>query len=152
MKKIALSLVMLGLLVLVGCASKPTAVVYDATSWEDMVPATCKNFFDGCNQCMRMPDSDVAACTKMFCEIYAEPYCLDEDVVETEPVVESSSDIRALYIGLSVEDAMAQAEANDTLFRVVQEDGEPLAVTMDYRPGRLNATVEDGIVVSVEVE
>jgi len=99
-----------------------------------------------------MPDSDVAACTKMFCEIYAEPYCLDEDVVETEPVVESSSDIRALYIGLSVEDAMAQAEANDTLFRVVQEDGEPLAVTMDYRPGRLNATVEDGIVVSVEVE
>ena len=53
---------------------------------------------------------------------------------------------------MSVEEAQAYAVEHELQFRVVEEDGEGLAVTMDYRPGRINATVEDGIVVSVEVE
>jgi len=35
---------------------------------------------------------------------------------------------------LSVEQAQAYAKANNQLFRIVEEDGESLAVTEDYRP------------------
>jgi hypothetical protein len=33
--------------------------------------------------------------------------------------------------------------------RVVEVDGEPLAVTADYRPNRINVTVTDDLVVAV---
>jgi hypothetical protein len=80
MKKVVVSLFVLLLLVLAGCASKSTTVVYDADSWKDVIADSCQSFFDGCNQCMRMSDSAEAVCTRMFCETYAEPYCTDEDV------------------------------------------------------------------------
>lgn len=56
------------------------------------------------------------------------------------------------YIGLTVEEATELAEENDVMFRVVERDGEPLPATMDYRPGRINASVEDGMVISYMVE
>jgi DNA polymerase II large subunit len=56
------------------------------------------------------------------------------------------------YIGLTVAEAEALATANDEPFRVVERDGEMLPTTRDYRPGRINATVEDGTVVAYEVE
>ncbi len=165
MKKIAMIFACAAVLLLTACASQPTEVVYDADSWRDTIPATCQSFFDGCNQCMRMPGSDEAACTRMFCETYAEPYCSDE---VAEEVVNTDSDQEAIdretaqraaaeqyvtqYIWLSVQEAQALAQEQELSFRVVQEDGEGLAATMDYRPGRFNATVEDGIVVSVDVE
>ena len=160
----------LAMLVLAGCASTTTQEVsYDADSWRDVIPASCQNFFDGCNQCMRMPDSDDVGCTKMFCDTYAQPYCLDETVVDeiinTDPdseLIDRETEMEAQraeaeqyaweYIGLSVEEAEAFALEHNMSFRVVEEDGEGLAVTMDYRPGRINATVEDNIVVSVDVE
>ncbi len=57
-----------------------------------------------------------------------------------------------IYEGLTVEEAQALAEEHGKEFRVVEEDGEPLPATMDYRPGRINAIVEDGVVVWVDVE
>ena len=56
------------------------------------------------------------------------------------------------YVGMSVTQAQAKAKAEAVPFRVVMADGEPFAVTMDYRPGRINATVENGVVTSYSVE
>jgi hypothetical protein len=38
------------------------------------------------------------------------------------------------------------------LVRVVERDGEPLAVTRDLRPGRINLTVADGLVLDATTE
>ena len=56
------------------------------------------------------------------------------------------------YLLLPLEQAGALADLNGALWRVVVLDGEFLAVTEDFRPGRLNFTVTDNIVVGVEVE
>lgn len=56
------------------------------------------------------------------------------------------------YEGLTVEMAESMAAEKEVPFRVVMQDGEPLPATMDYRPGRINATVENGFVTSVAVE
>lgn len=56
------------------------------------------------------------------------------------------------YIGLSEAEAEALATQNGVPFRVVELDGEALMVTEDYRPGRINAVVEGGVVVSYTVE
>lgn len=56
------------------------------------------------------------------------------------------------FIGLSETEAETLAQENDVPFRVVSRDGEPLPVTMDYRPGRINADIQDGIVASFSVE
>lgn len=56
------------------------------------------------------------------------------------------------YVGMTVQQATEKAATDGVPFRVVMEDGESLAVTMDYRPGRINATVQSGIVVSYDIE
>jgi membrane-bound inhibitor of C-type lysozyme len=56
------------------------------------------------------------------------------------------------YIGLSVEDAQLLASQNDVPFRVTMKDGQPLPATMDYRIGRINASVENNIVVDYSIE
>lgn len=56
------------------------------------------------------------------------------------------------YVGLTEAQATAQAEIDGELFRVVERDGEALMVTEDYRPGRINAVVDAGVVVSYEIE
>ncbi|MGH8978786.1 MAG: hypothetical protein ACRDV7_11975 [Acidimicrobiia bacterium] len=53
------------------------------------------------------------------------------------------------YIGLSVEDATAKAEIDGRPARVVEVDGEPQAVTMDFIEERLNFVVVDGKVTAV---
>ena len=55
---------------------------YDQTSWQTMVSADCQSFFDGCNDCFRAAGTNLTACTKMFCETYAEPKCVDEVEVD----------------------------------------------------------------------
>lgn len=47
------------------------------------------------------------------------------------------------YVGLSAQDARDLAEQREESFRVVEVDGEPQPATMDYRPGRINASVQD---------
>jgi hypothetical protein len=56
------------------------------------------------------------------------------------------------YVGLTTNDAEAKAEAEGTPFRVVEIDGESQPTTRDYREGRINATVEGGVVTSYTVE
>lgn len=118
-------------------------VVYDANSWKDTIADSCQSFNDGCNQCMKGENGEVA-CTKMYCETYAEAFCTDEEEVALTSGQE--------YVGLSVEAAQKLAEENNTDFRVVIIDGEGQPVTMDYRIGRINATTDNGVVTSVQVE
>lgn len=92
---------------------------------------------------------------------------MEEEEAETEVVEESSEidepvpapseeassfDENTDYIGLSVELAQELAASRGAPFRVTKEDGVDLAVTLDYRPGRINATVESGVVVDYNVE
>ncbi len=56
------------------------------------------------------------------------------------------------YIGLTVEEAQSLAAENNTIFRVLSLDGQPLPMTLDYRPGRINASVENNIVVDYTIE
>lgn len=51
--------------------------LYDYNSWKTMIDPSCTSFNDGCNTCNRMPGSDLAACTKMYCATYNQPYCLE---------------------------------------------------------------------------
>lgn len=51
---------------------------YDQDSWERLIPATCKSFFDGCNNCRRADKTGQVACTRRFCSEYQQPRCLDE--------------------------------------------------------------------------
>ena len=142
--KNTLSLIALSLLILTGCGTttqtETKPVSYDQNSWKEIIPETCQSFSDGCNNCRRMEGSEVAACTKKACQQYTKPVCLDEAKEESP------------YIGLSVEEAQAKAKESDTLFRVVEIDGEPQPATMDYRPGRINAATKDGKVISLTIE
>lgn len=56
------------------------------------------------------------------------------------------------YVGMTVEQATQKATVDGVPFRVVMENGTALPATMDYRPGRINATVENSIVVGYDVE
>mmetsp|Transcript_39470 Transcript_39470/g.60278 ORF Transcript_39470/g.60278 Transcript_39470/m.60278 type:complete len:83 (-) Transcript_39470:41-289(-) len=48
---------------------------------QPVVPETCSNWFDGCNNCRAMEDKKTGkkglACTRMFCHERAEPCCRD---------------------------------------------------------------------------
>ena len=69
----------------------------------------------------------------------------------TPPVTEPAATPEEL-IGMSTANATTYAETNDLLFRVVEIDGVPQPTTKDYRPGRINATIENDVVVSYTVE
>lgn len=53
------------------------------------------------------------------------------------------------FVGMNFEEAKAKAEKADLPHRVVKKDGEEYPVTRDYRPERLNFTVEKGVVTKV---
>jgi hypothetical protein len=121
---------------------------YTSESWKTELPETCESFFDGCNTCRRMPDGG-AGCTRMMCQTYEQPRCLDEESVPSEPESSLSSED---YIGLTIEEAQQLADQRETSFRVVEQDGQPLPATMDWRPGRINARVENGMIVGYDIE
>ena len=56
------------------------------------------------------------------------------------------------YVGLSLADAEAKAKENGVEFRIAEQDGEAKALTMDLRPGRVNAVINSGVVTSVVIE
>lgn len=56
------------------------------------------------------------------------------------------------YVGLSLADAEAKAKESGVEFRIAEQDGEAKALTMDLRPGRVNAVVNSGVVTSVVIE
>lgn len=55
-------------------------------------------------------------------------------------------------LGLQRDAAEAQLGASGLPWRYVKIDDEPLAVTADFVPGRLNVSLADGKVVGVQVE
>ncbi len=61
-----------------------TETVYDANSWEAIIPETCMNFFDGCNNCVRNPDNGIVACTQKACFQYKRPQCLNNVTEENQ--------------------------------------------------------------------
>ena len=78
------------------------------------------------------------------------------DPVATEPDSEQDSETDQsnydVIIGMTLADAESWAESNNVPFRVGMLDGEALAVTMDFRPGRITASVENGVVVGYTIE
>jgi hypothetical protein len=56
------------------------------------------------------------------------------------------------FIGKTVKEAQDYAKKQGLLFRIVVLDGAAQMVTRDYRPGRINATVVNGIVTKYAVE
>lgn len=72
---------------------------------------------------------------------------LPSDTFESTSQVENSD-----YIGMTPTEAESKAQSEDAQFRVVEIDGEPQPTTRDYRKGRINATITDGIVTSYSVE
>ena len=56
------------------------------------------------------------------------------------------------YVGLAVPDALNLAESRGVMFRIVEADGMSLPTTRDYRPGRINAETENGVVIGYTVE
>lgn len=121
------------------------------------IPTTCKSYFDGCNNCMRdeaNPDAD--ACTTKACEVYETPKCLDDEI-QAAPVVEGEKTPEAeapvlneneampdtkMFIGKTIEEVKSEVAE----VRVVAEDGNNFAVTMDFKPERLNVVIEKGVI------
>lgn len=56
------------------------------------------------------------------------------------------------YVGLTEQAALDRAKQEKKAARVIKRDGEHLAVTMDFSPGRLNFSVKDDKVYKVSVE
>ena len=55
------------------------------------------------------------------------------------------------YVGLSVDDATERAEGQGFSVRVVGEDGECFAVTLDLRDDRVNLELVDGVVIAAAI-
>lgn len=51
-------------------------------------------------------------------------------------------------IGLSKEAAVSTLEEMEMPYRIISEDGNYYVLTMDYRPGRINLTIINGVVTS----
>lgn len=73
-------------------------------------------------------------------------------LLQSEPTDVTETGSPEALIGMTDTAAAAYAAKHDIMFRVVNIDGEPQAVTEDYRPGRINASVENDVVVSYTVE
>ncbi len=56
------------------------------------------------------------------------------------------------YTGLTVPKAEEIAVARQEPFRVIEIDGEPQPTTRDFQAGRINATVNNGIITSFSME
>lgn len=88
--------------------------------------------------------------------------CSSDSASESAPseeasMIEAGSDPAMLALceqmiadAMSVDDATALAEENGYIARVGTIDGEPQAVTMDYRIDRFTFEVADGVVVACQ--
>lgn len=77
----------------------------------------------------------------------------DDDVQPSGEVSQGEAEaVGTAYLGLSVDEAQAQAEVDGRQFRVGEEDGEAYMLTEDYVLGRVTATVTGGTITEVVVE
>ena len=56
------------------------------------------------------------------------------------------------FVGLSLDDAIDRAEAQERPWRISRQDGESFAITDDLVPGRVTFEVDDGVVTSATFE
>jgi membrane-bound inhibitor of C-type lysozyme len=75
----------------------PEKTMFDQNSWKTMISASCSSFFDGCNNCNRMEGTDAAACTRMFCDQYQKPVCLDDQAMNPDEVTAPSRGKKVAY-------------------------------------------------------
>lgn len=52
-------------------------------------------------------------------------------------------------IGQNLEDVRPALEAAEIRFRILEKDGEPMIMTMDYAPERLNFKIKNGVIIEV---
>lgn len=52
-------------------------------------------------------------------------------------------------VGQKLEVVQPALEAANIRFRVIEKDGVPFAMTMDYLPDRLNLKIKDGVIIEV---
>jgi hypothetical protein len=77
------------------------------------------------------------------------------DTTDTTGEPDDSSDLyEFVWFGLSKDDAIAKADAEDRTHRIGREDDETFALTEDFQEGRVTFSIDDGVVTwaSVEVE
>lgn len=55
----------------------------------------------------------------------------------------------ATLVGQKLEIVQPALEAANIKFRVIEKDGEPLIMTMDYLQDRLNFKIKDGVITEV---
>lgn len=75
----------------------------------------------------------------------------DPQVEDMDAVVAGTEEFAATIVGKSSDEAEAATEAAGFTYRVVMVDGEPRAVTMDYRPDRVNVSLKDDVVIASTV-
>ena len=66
-----------------------------------------------------------------------------------DPVLVTPDLSTADFVGLPIAEAQELADANLLEWRITREDEEFFAVTADYKPGRLNLELDDGVVSRV---
>ncbi len=124
---------------------------YTSDSWKDL-PSSCQSFYDGCNHCNKSWNENDITCTEIYCEIYSEPYCKDDlPIDETNQNLDEQT-LRDIYIWLSLDEAISESSKRSSAFRIIELDGESQIVTMDYRPWRINATINSGFVTNIDIE
>ncbi len=77
---------------------------------------------------------------------------VDDDALDAPTVTDPDAAIALLddFVGLSIEEFTAEAKVLGYDTRVVQQDGEALAVTEDYSASRVNVAVEGPRVVAIK--
>lgn len=75
----------------------------------------------------------------------------DEQLAEDKEA-NQSSEYGEQYLNMLEADALEMAAADNRPVRVIKRDGNSMIVTMDLRPGRLNLTIDNGIVTGVKEE
>ena len=92
----------------------------------------------------------------VFCLPLLVASCQPKHSSDSSPAPESTNDKAASavpspesFVGLELKAAQEKANKADLPHRVIHEDGKDFPVTRDYRPERLNFTVEKGIITKV---
>lgn len=94
-------------------------------------------------------DVDEISSIAIYCKEYNELYAVAKVI---KSFATNQDNDRLEYIWLTEQEAINLAGARGDIFRVVSIDGEPQMATMDYRPGRINASIIDGRVSEFYIE
>ena len=68
--------------------------------------------------------------------------------VDQTPAAFDVKDANSL-VGQKLEVVQPALEAAEIRFRVIEQDGEPFSMTMDYLPERLNFKIKAGVITEV---